>query len=77
MPFLLTLTGAVLFAAVAWLTIEEALATMTRVSNMMRWPHYPFQFIVAFGSAMYALVLFVQSFRMLRKLGESEPNVAQ
>ncbi len=76
-PILLTLTGAVLFAAVAWLTIEEALATMTRVSNMMRWPHYPFQFIVAFGSAMYALVLFVQSFRMLRKLGESEPNVAQ
>ena len=27
---------------------------------MMRWPHYPFQFIVAFGSAMYAVVLFIQ-----------------
>ena len=60
-----------------WATIEEALATMTRVSNMMCRPHYLFQSFVAFGSAMYALVLFVQSFRMLRKLGESEPNVAQ
>ena len=42
---------------------------MSRVSNMMRWPHYPFQFIVAFGSAMYAVVLFIQtSLRgMLRK----------
>ena len=63
----LTLIGAVLFAAVAWLTMEEALATMTRVSNMMRWPHYPFQFIVAFGSAMYAIVLLIQSVRMVRK----------
>jgi TRAP-type C4-dicarboxylate transport system permease small subunit len=76
-PILLTLTSAVLFAAIAWLTVDEALATMTRVSNMMRWPHYPFQFIVAFGSAMYAIVLFVQTFRMLRKIGENEPNVAQ
>ena len=25
---------------------------------MMRWPHWPFQLIVAFGSAMYAIVLF-------------------
>ena len=50
----------------------------SRVSNMMRWPHYPFQFIVALGSAMYAVVLLVQSVRMLlRKSEGGSPNVAQ
>ncbi len=33
---------------------------------MMRWPHWPFQAIVAFGAAMYATVLFMQCVRMLR-----------
>jgi TRAP-type C4-dicarboxylate transport system permease small subunit len=76
-PVILTLTGAVLFAAIAWLTVDEALSTMSRVSNMMRWPHYPFQFIVALGSAMYAIVLFIQSVRMLRKSDGGSQNVAQ
>ena len=48
------------------LTVDEALSTTNRVSNMMRWPHYPFQFIVALGSAMYGIVLFIQCFRLLR-----------
>jgi TRAP-type C4-dicarboxylate transport system permease small subunit len=79
-PVILTFIGGVLFAAIAWLTIEEALSTTSRVSNMMRWPHYPFQFIVALGAAMYALVLFVQCARMLHKSGSGEggsQNVAQ
>ena len=50
---------------------------MSRVSNMMRWPHYPFQFIVALGSAMYALVLLIQCVRMLRKREGGSQNVAQ
>jgi len=66
-PVILTFISGVLFLAIAWLTIDEALATTRRVSNMMRWPHYPFQFIVALGSAMYAIVLFVQCFQTLRK----------
>jgi hypothetical protein len=66
-----------LFAAIAWLTADEALSTMSRVSNMMRWPHYPFQLIVALGSAMYAVVLFIQSVRMLRKGAGGSQNVAQ
>jgi TRAP-type C4-dicarboxylate transport system permease small subunit len=65
-PIVLTFVGALLFIAIAWLTMDEAIATMHRVSNMLRWPHYPFQFVVAFGSAMYAIVLFVQCFRMIR-----------
>ena len=76
-PILLTFIGGVLFAAIAWFTADEALSTMNRVSNMMRWPHYPFQLIVAFGSAMYAIVLFIQGFRMVRKRAGGSQNVAQ
>lgn len=76
-PVILTFISGVLFAAIAWLTVDEALSTTSRVSNMMRWPHYPFQFIVALGSAMYAIVLFIQSFRMLRKREGGARNVAQ
>ena len=72
-PVLLTLASAALFAAIAWLTIDEALATMSRVSNMMRWPHYPFQFIVAFGSAAYAVVLLIQTVRLVRKSDRGLP----
>ena len=68
-PVLLTLASAVLFAAIAWLTAADAFASMHRVSNMMRWPHYPFQFIVAFGAAMYALVLAIQTVALLRRKG--------
>ena len=61
------LIGALLFAAIAWLTAVEALDSMHRISNMMRWPHYPFQLTVAFGSAMYALVLLIQILRLIRR----------
>jgi hypothetical protein len=44
---------------------------------MMRWPHWPFQFIVAFGSAMYAVVLFIQCYRTLRDSWGSAQNVRQ
>ena len=74
---ILTFISGVLFAAIAWLTVDEAIATMSRVSNMMRWPHYPFQFIVALGSAMYAIVLFIQAFRMLRKPTERRGELAE
>jgi TRAP-type transport system small permease protein len=77
----LTFISGLLFVAIAWLTFDEALGTMSRVSNMMRWPHYPFQFIVALGSAMYAVVLFIQCVRLLRRNeqgGEGgSQNVAQ
>jgi TRAP-type C4-dicarboxylate transport system permease small subunit len=68
-PVILTFIGALLFAAIAWLTAVDALNSMHRISNMMRWPHYPFQLAVAFGSAMYAIVLLIQSFRLLHHKG--------
>jgi TRAP-type C4-dicarboxylate transport system permease small subunit len=64
-PILLTLVSAALFAVIAWLTAAEALGSMRRVSNMVRWPHWPFQLAVALGSAMYAIVLLIQGVRML------------
>jgi len=76
-PVLLTLASAVLFAAVAWLTAAEALTSMHRVSNMVRWPHWPFQLTVAFGSAMYALVLLFQTIDILRGKPHGSANDAR
>ena len=70
-PVILLLVSAMLFAAIAWLSAVEALTSMHRVSNMMRWPHWPFQIAVAFGSAMYAIVLLIQTAQAFhRKPGE-------
>lgn len=67
LPAAVALTGAVLLAAVAWQTAVEAIATTHRVSNMMRWPYYPFRLVAAFGSAAFALVLLVQGVQALRR----------
>ena len=66
-PVLLTFISALLFVAMAWLGAIEALTSTQRISNMMRWPHWPFQLTVAFGAAMYAAVLFIQTAQLLRK----------
>jgi len=69
-PIILTLVSAVLFAAIAWLTAADAINASHRISNMMRWPHWPFQTIVAFGAAMYAIVLAIQCVQAVRRTGE-------
>jgi TRAP-type C4-dicarboxylate transport system permease small subunit len=65
-PVLLTLISAALFLTIAWLSAVDALTSMHRISNMMRWPHWPFQLTVALGSAMYGIVLLIQTVRLLR-----------
>lgn len=65
-PVILTSISALLFSAMAYFVALEAFTTMGRVSNMLRWPHFPFQIIVAFGSAMYAVVLAIQVVRMVQ-----------
>lgn len=65
LPALIAFLGAALMAVVAWQTALEAYVTMHRVSNMIRWPYYPFRFTAAFGSAMFALVLLIQGTRSL------------
>lgn len=68
-PVILTFVSALLFAAIAWLTAADAIYASHRISNMMRWPHWPFQTVVAFGSAMYAVTLIIQCVQMLRRKG--------
>lgn len=63
LPALLSLVSGILFAAIAWYSLQNGLMNMQRVSNMLRWPYYPFIFVTAFGCAVYASVLFVQAWR--------------
>jgi TRAP-type transport system small permease protein len=67
LPAVISFVGAALFALIAWRVTLEALATFSQVSNMLRMPHYPFRFTVAFGSAMFALVMFIQGVTALRR----------
>jgi TRAP-type C4-dicarboxylate transport system permease small subunit len=73
-PPLLLFVSAVLFAVIAWYSLQDGLQNMRRVSNMLRWPYYPFVFITAFGCAAYALVLFVQSARAWRNQALPNPK---
>jgi TRAP-type transport system small permease protein len=67
LPATLALIGSALFALIAYRTTLETIATISQFSNMLRWPHYPFRFTVAFGSAVFAVVLFIQAIQALRK----------
>jgi TRAP-type C4-dicarboxylate transport system permease small subunit len=67
LPAVIAFTGAALFAAIAWRATVETTATISQISNMLRWPHYPFRYTVAFGSAMFALVMFIQGVQAVRR----------
>lgn len=58
LPVLISLTGAVLFAVVAWQLAVEAIMGFKQVSNMLRWPHWPFKMGAAFGALCFSLVMF-------------------
>jgi TRAP-type C4-dicarboxylate transport system permease small subunit len=66
LPALLAFLGAALFALIAYRATLETIATIDQVSNLLRWPHYPFRFTVAFGSALFAIVLVIQGVQSLR-----------
>ncbi|MFQ5852809.1 MAG: TRAP transporter small permease [Candidatus Binatia bacterium] len=55
----------VLFVYVTWQTFRQGLDALEfgEASNLVEIPHFPFFVVVAFGSAVYALVLFVQAVR--------------
>jgi TRAP-type transport system small permease protein len=65
-PAVLAFMGAALFVLIAYRAGLETLATMDQVSNLLRWRFYPFRFAVAFGSGLFALVLFIQGVQALR-----------
>ena len=65
LPAIIAFAGGLLFALIAYLSTRETIATIDQTSNMLIWPHYPFRLTVAFGAAMFAVVLFVQGARAL------------
>jgi TRAP-type transport system small permease protein len=65
-PALMSFIGGVLFTVIAWRAVIETMDAWTQVSNMLRMPHWPFRLTVAFGSAMFAAVLFVQAVQRIR-----------
>jgi TRAP-type C4-dicarboxylate transport system permease small subunit len=67
LPAILSLIGAALFALIAWRVTLETLATLNQTSNMLRMPHYPFRFAVAFCSLVFAVVMLVQGWQALRQ----------
>ena len=66
-----TICGA-FFTIVTWQTIRQGLNALEQGNgfNLIDLPHYPFFFVVAFGSGLYALVLFVLALRSARGLGD-------
>lgn len=67
LPAIVAFTGAALFAVIAWRAAVETTATIQQFSNMLKWPHYPFRYTVAFGSTMFALVMFIQGVQAVRR----------
>ena len=67
--------GAALLAVVAWQALRQGLDALDygEATNLIEIPHFPFFLVVAFGAAVYALVLVIQAVRAVR--GASvEPN---
>ncbi|HEX5779707.1 MAG TPA: TRAP transporter small permease [Xanthobacteraceae bacterium] len=65
-PAILAFMGAALFALIAYRATLETIATIDQVSNLLRWPYYPFRFSVAFGAGLFAIVLLIQAVQALR-----------
>ena len=62
----------VFFIVVAWQSVKQGMDALEFGDgfNLLDIPHYPFFFVVAFGSTVYALVLFVLAVRAARGLPE-------
>ena len=60
------------FIIVAWQSIRQGLDALEFGDgfNLLDIPHWPFYFIIAFGSGVFALVLFVLALRSVRGLPE-------
>ncbi|HXF89921.1 MAG TPA: TRAP transporter small permease [Xanthobacteraceae bacterium] len=77
LPALIAFVSGLLFALIAYQVTLETLATIKQVSNTLRWPHYPFRFTTAFGSALLAAVFFIQGIMSLqRKVAREQSDAA-
>lgn len=64
------MVSGVLFVGVTWQALARGLDALKygEASNLVEIPHFPFFLVIAFCSAVYALVLFVQTVRVARGL---------
>lgn len=77
LPALIAFVSGLLFALIAYRVTLETLATIKQVSNTLRWPHYPFRFTTAFGSALLAAVFIIQGVKSLqRRPGREQSDAA-
>jgi TRAP-type C4-dicarboxylate transport system permease small subunit len=65
---------AAFFVIVAWQSVRQGLDALEFGGgfNLLDIPHYPFFFVVAFGSGLYALILFVLAARSAWGLPDPE-----
>jgi TRAP-type C4-dicarboxylate transport system permease small subunit len=76
LPALIAFISGLLFALIAYRVTLETVATIKQVSNTLRWPHYPFRFTTAIGSALLAAVFFIQSVMSLQRRLDREQSDA-
>lgn len=62
---LVNLIGAGIFAVLAWraLIAAEHAIEIERVSNLLAIPHWPFYYVIALGSTLYAIVQIIDAAR--------------
>lgn len=72
MDTVVRLVCGVFFVIVAWQSVRQGLDALEFGDgfNLLAIPHYPFYFLIAFGSGVYALVLLVQAMRSARGFPE-------
>jgi TRAP-type C4-dicarboxylate transport system permease small subunit len=64
------------FIVVTWMTIEHGLDALEFGDgfNLMPIPHWPFYFVIAFGSGLFSLVLFLLTARSAYGMPEIKPK---
>lgn len=64
--------GAVLFAIIAWRAVVQSfdVREFNETSQLLTIPYWPFYYVVAFGAALFAVVLAIKTFVDLPEEGE-------
>jgi TRAP-type C4-dicarboxylate transport system permease small subunit len=64
--------GTVLFAVIAWRAVVQSfdVREFNETSQLLTIPYWPFYYVVAFGAALFAIVLAIKTFTDLPEEGE-------
>lgn len=74
LPAAMAFIGAGLFGLIAWQMVIETGHSWSQVSNMLRMTYWPFKMVAALGSALFALVLFIQGVQAIQGLGREKAH---